>query len=107
MANASAMEQEKGNDWHRISIVKVKHTASGWKPCVNLAMVSKGNPCAIFPHRFSEFGHLRYAHAGARPGLPHIVCFSACMPYMISHKAQHFRLWRGTLKGPIYTSDGC
>jgi hypothetical protein len=29
MANASAMEQEKGNDWHRISIVKVKHTASG------------------------------------------------------------------------------
>jgi hypothetical protein len=51
VANASVMEREKENGWYRLSVVKLKHTAAGWKPCVNLATISKGNPCAIFPHR--------------------------------------------------------
>jgi hypothetical protein len=28
VANASAMEQEKGNDWHNLSITKLKHTVA-------------------------------------------------------------------------------
>jgi stalled ribosome rescue protein Dom34 len=46
--NASAMEQEKENDWYSGSIAKLKHTATASKPCVNLVTVSKGYPCAIF-----------------------------------------------------------
>jgi hypothetical protein len=57
-----------------------------------------------FHTRFSEFGCLRYAHVGAYPGLPHMVCFPAHMPYMTSHTAHHFRLRWGALKAPICTS---
>jgi hypothetical protein len=43
VANASAMEQENGNDLHSGSVVKLKHTAATSKQCVNLVMVSKGS----------------------------------------------------------------
>jgi hypothetical protein len=29
VANMSAIEQEKGDDWHNISVAKLKHTAAG------------------------------------------------------------------------------
>jgi hypothetical protein len=29
VANTLAMEQEKGNGWHRLSVVKLKHTTAG------------------------------------------------------------------------------
>jgi hypothetical protein len=28
LANASAIEQENGNDWHSVSVMKLKHTAA-------------------------------------------------------------------------------
>jgi hypothetical protein len=42
VANASAMELEKGNDWYSRSVEKLKHTAAAAKPCMNLVTVSKG-----------------------------------------------------------------
>jgi hypothetical protein len=50
VASASAMDQEKGNDWHIVSVVKLKHTTCYRKPCVTVLMISNGNPCAVFPY---------------------------------------------------------
>jgi hypothetical protein len=98
--NTTMMEQEKGNDWHNISVMKLKHT-TGWKPCVNLVTISKWNPCAIFPHtRFSRYSRLCYVYAGVCPGFPHTVCFPARIPYVTFD----FSFATGALKDPIYTS---
>jgi hypothetical protein len=55
-----------------------------------------------FHTRFSKFDRFRYAHAGARPNLPHTVCFAARMPY-IRDCTWHIILTEG-LKSPICNS---
>jgi hypothetical protein len=98
--NASALEQEKGNEWYCGSVVKLKHTTTTSKPCVNIVMTSKGYLCAYFHTQFLKYSHLRYIHAGTHPGLPHTVCFPARMPYITSHTAQLFGFRQEALKRP-------
>jgi hypothetical protein len=102
MANAPTMEKEKRKRLAQRKHHEIKAHDSRLKTVCEFRSIKKIR-VRYFHTWFSEFGRLRYAHAGARPGLLHTVCFQIRIPYMISHTAQFF-ICNGSLKRPMCTS---